>query len=218
MGGLAHVAQSGEAIYLDVAQIDAMASPLAPILLDPLVNGDEYHGRPNDVPGSWFSGTYQCLGQDAWIAIDLEGRDGWRALCRFLDREDLQVETAQEASARREELEIAFVVWVLERTSHSAAHLLQKAGIPAVPVQDIEDLWHDPQLRSRECIVAMDQPDYGVVHYPQSAFRLSRTPGRLTSSGPRLGEHTYQILSDWMGGLDPARFAELQSLGAVFQA
>ena len=217
LAGLAQVAKTEGSVYLDVAQIDAMASLLAPVLLDPLVNGREYEPHQNTVPGSWFSGVYQCLGQDAWVAIDLPNRDDWAALCRFLGRDDLEAQTLDEAASHRNELEAAFLVWLVERTSHSAAHLLQKAGIPAVPVQDSEDVWRDPQLRSREFLIPLDQPDYGEVHYPQSTFRLSRTPGRLRFSGPRLGEHTYETLRDWLG-LPDSQLDWLESTGAIFQA
>ncbi len=217
VAGLAESKQTGQAVYIDLAQIEAMTPLLAPVLLDPLVNGQEYEARANWVPGSWFTGVYQCLGHDAWLAIELEDGDDWAALCRFLDRPDLHADTPEQAATLEGDLETAILLWVVERTTHTAAHLLQKAGIPAVPVQDSEDIWRDPQLRSRDFMVPIEQVDFGVVNYPQSTQRLSRTPGRLRASGPRLGEHTHQILREWLGtSEDELRMWE--SSGAIFQA
>src|SRR5262249_4433618 len=126
-------------------------------------------------------------------------------------------DTREEAAALAGDLETALLLWVVERTSHTAAHLLQKAGIPAAPVQDSEDIWRDPQLRSRDFMVPVEQIDFGVVNYPQSVQRLSQTPGRLRAPGPRLGEHTHRILREWLGTSD-AELHAWEATGAIFQA
>ena len=218
LGALAEVKRSGRGAYLDVAQIDAMAQLMTPMLLDPLSNGTGgERADDNAVTGSWLSGVYPALGRDAWVAIELEDAPDWSALCVLVGRPDLDTPDLGVAAARRADLEDVTASWISRRSAHTAAHLLQKAGLAAGPVQAIEDLWRDPQLRSRGFMVRLPNPDYGPLHYPNSVIRLSRSPGRIERSGPRLGEHTYAILREWIGTSDD----DLESLtgaGAVFQA
>ena len=192
-----------------------MANVMPSVLLDPLVLGREPVTPPNDQPGSWLCGVWPCQGDDQWLAVDIEDGRDWSELCRFLDRADLDVETEEAAASLRPELSSALGSWAAERTHHSAAHLLQKAGLAAGPVQDSEDVWRDPQLRSRGFMVPLDQPDFGVLHYPASAYRLSRTPGTIRGPGPRLGQHTRQVLAEWLD-LSDGEWAELEAAGAAF--
>ncbi|MBW8825337.1 MAG: CoA transferase [Acidobacteria bacterium] len=217
VGALAEVERTGAGVYVDVAQIDAMATLMAPLYAEPLNNGRDYERADNVVPGSWFTGVFQCLGHDAWLAIELEDHDDWSTLCRFLERPDLEVADQAEAGERSGELEVELLVWLAQYTNHTGAHLLQKAGLAASAVHDSEDIWRDPQLRVRGYHVRLDQPTYGVVTYPGPIQHLSRTPGRLDTAGAMLGEHTHEILREWVTVSD-ADLASLESTGAIFQA
>ncbi len=217
LAGLAEAERSGTGVYLDVAQIDAMTPLMTPLLVDPLVNGRDTVRHENRVPGAWFSGVFPARGHDAWLAIELEDAEDWQVLCRVLDRPDLSTADPDEAAARDGTLEAALVEWLAERSPHTATHLLQKAGLAAGTVQTPEDIWRDPQLRTRGFIVELPQPDYGTINYPGSPYRLSATPGRIDRGGPRLGEHTNAVLQEWLG-LDEAELASLASSGAIYQA
>ena len=217
LGALAEVQRTGRGAYLDVAQIDAMTQLMTPMLLDPLVNGTEEHRGDNVVPGSWLSGVYAALGRDSWVAIELEDAQDWSALCRLVGNLELDTDNALMAANRRIELGEAVAAWVAERTAQTAAHLLQKAGLAAGPVQDIEDIWRDPQLRSRGFMVTLPNADYGPLQYPNSVLRLSRSPGRIERSGPRLGQDTYTLLREWIGTSE-AELASLSASGAIYQA
>jgi crotonobetainyl-CoA:carnitine CoA-transferase CaiB-like acyl-CoA transferase len=217
VAALRQVAQTGQPIHLDVAQIDAMVGVMAPLLVDPLVNGKETSVAANAVPGSWLSGVFACLGHDRWVAIEVEDGEDWSRLCQFLDRPDLDAVDARAADYRRPELEAAVAEWTARVTPHTATHLLQKAGVAAGTVQDSEDIWRDPQLRSRGFMVPLEQPDFGVVNYPRSVHRLSRTPGRIRRPAPRLGQHSNEILREWLGVTDD-ELAGLAASGAIFDA
>ena len=217
IAALAQVERTGAAVYVDAAQIDAMTQLMAPELLDPLVNGCDPPYEVNHVPGSWLSGAFPALGVDAWVAIEIEDAEDWSVLCHLLGRSDLETVDEAVAAGCRKEIETALVAWLAERSPHSATHLLQKAGLAAGAVQDAEDVWRDPQLRSRGFMVERYQPDYGVLQYPNSVQRLSRTAGHLDRAGPRLGQHTYEIMREWAGTGD-AELEALTASGAIFQA
>ena len=204
-------------MHVDAAQIETAAVVMAPILLEPLVNGRDVEPPGNDVAGSVLSGAFRCAGHDRWVAVELEDLDDWAALCALLECPELGVDDTEQAAERRDELVAVLEAWAAERSPHTAALILQQAGLAAGAVQDMEDVYRDPVLRERGFVVEVDQPDLGVIEYPQSPHRLSATPGRYRCPGPRLGEHTDEILREWLG-LDDDEIEDLVDAGAIFVA
>ncbi len=215
LAGLAHAARRGDGVWVDAAQIETAAATMAPIMLAPLVDGRDVGPRGNDVAGSLLSGAFRCAGDDRWVAIELDDLTDWSILCRVLDRDDLVVDTHDAADAARAELEAELAAWASVRTPHTVALLLQARGLAAGAVQDGEDVARDPALRTRGLVVEIHQPDLGVVEHAQSPYRMSATPGSVRRGGPRLGQHTAEVLGDWLG-LDDAEIADLEARGAVF--
>jgi crotonobetainyl-CoA:carnitine CoA-transferase CaiB-like acyl-CoA transferase len=64
-------------------------------------------------------------------------------------------------------------------------------------------------------MVEIHHPDIGPVEYPQSPDRMSGTPGRVQRRGPRLGEHSSEILASWLG-LDHVEIQKLADQGAIW--
>lgn len=215
VAGLAQVDRGAPGVYIDLAQTESGAALMAPLYLDFLANGREWCAEPNEVPGALFSGVIPCEGTDAWVAIELEDAADWESLFGLLGREDLKLGDAG-ASPSRHALRQALEVWAGALTPLQAALQLQRAGLAAGPVQNSEDLWRDAQLRSRASFVDIVHPDIGQVEYPGSPSRLSMTPGHVTHRGPRLGEHTRVVFSQW-SEMSEADVGELEKIGAVWQ-
>jgi benzylsuccinate CoA-transferase BbsF subunit len=90
-------------------------------------------------------------------------------------------------------------------------HRLQAAGISAGVVQDAADLLdRDPQLAHRGHWQRLQHTEMGASVYGNPPFRLQRTPGRLKSPAPLLGEHTGAVLQELLE-LDDAQLAELEA-------
>jgi benzylsuccinate CoA-transferase BbsF subunit len=215
LGALAYVAREGRGVRIDAAQIETAAAIMGPLLLEPLATGRDVDARGNDVEGSVLSGAYRCAGDDRWVAIELEDLDDWRALCDLLERPDLVASTEAEACDRRGGLVDALEDFTAPRTPHTVARLLQQRGLAAGAVQTSEDLSRDPALRARGMIVEIDQPDLGAIEHPQSPYRMSVTPGSVRRPGPRLGQHTREVLEEWLSLADD-EIAAYEAAGAVF--
>jgi len=209
--------ESGEGAYIDVAQAETGASVMAPLYLDSLNEGPPWSHAANEVPGSLLSVVVRCRGEDRWAAVEIEDLDDWAALCGVLERADLIIETDDHAPGQqRDELEAALQKWAAKETPYQVAVKLQRVGLAAAPVTDTEDLWRDLQLRSRWAFVDITHPDLGLVEYPESPDRLTVTPGRVRSPGPRLGEHGEEVVSEWLH-LSSADVAALREAGALWQ-
>ena len=68
------------------------------------------------------------------------------------------------------------------------------------PVNNVEDVINDPHVQSRENIVALDDEELGAPLRMQNVVgKLSRTPGAIRHTGPRLGQHNREVLVDLLG-------------------
>jgi benzylsuccinate CoA-transferase BbsF subunit len=212
MGALSKVSKGAPGVYIDMAQTEAGASILPVLYLDYLANGREWSAGPNEVPGSLFTGVFRCRGADAWVAVELEDATDWTILCFFLERPHLQPD-AHGFDALRGAME----EWAATVSPLQVSLSLQQLGLAAGPVQDSEDLWRDPQHRSRGAIIEVRHPDLGCLEYPDAPYPVGRDSTRPRTGGPRLGEHTADVLEEWLG-LSAADVDTLRSSGAVWVA
>ena len=72
-------------------------------------------------------------------------------------------------------------------------------GAPAGPVNTIADIFGDRQFHARRTLVSIDDKDVGeTIIVPAVMPRLSETPGEIRHLGPRLGEHSVEVLKEWL--------------------
>jgi formyl-CoA transferase len=221
VAALASVEKGAPGVLIDMAQTESGATIMAPLYLDFLANGREWSAAPNEVPGALLSGVFRCEGADAWVAIELEDARDWETMCEYLGRDDLRLSDGAPSdgvqAALVEALRDAIGAWVRPLTPFQVTLKLQRAGLAVAPVQDSEDLWRDAQHRSRNCFVDVWHPDIGSVEYPDAPDRLSKTPGGVARRGSRMGEHTHQVLEEWLQ-LGDVGIRDLEKGGAVWQS
>ena len=194
---------------------------MAPILTElyaaPLNHLDAQPWHANHVAGSWLSGIFPCSGIDQWLAVDIEDGSDWNG--SVLSSSDAIWKRRTWSRLRLLEPQLSEVLrsWTAGYSSYGAMHHLQRAGLAAVAVQDAEALYRDLQLRTRGFTERVDQADLGPVRYSSSPQRWSKTPGAAPVPPARLGEHTRDVLSRWLG-LPDAEMNTLEEEGAIFSA
>jgi crotonobetainyl-CoA:carnitine CoA-transferase CaiB-like acyl-CoA transferase len=212
LGALRQAEATGTGVHLDLAQVEAAATVMMPILVDQLASGTSYERRDNMAPGSVFSAVVACAGADRWLAVEAVDGADWKRLCGVLE---LAARTADPSAAELDAARTALAGWAATRAPYQAAHMLQRSGVPAAPVQDAADLARDPQLRSRGFIVEVDHRDLGRIEYPGAIERTVRPSGGVKGPVPRLGEHTRQVLAEW-AGIGDAEIGVLAEQGAIW--
>ena len=103
--------------------------------------------------------------------------------------------------------------WVATRDEADLLAVLAAAEVPASTVYSAVDMFADPQFIARQMIESATLPDGKRFSIPGIVPKLSETPGSTEWLGPRLGEHTDQVLAELGYGAD--RIAELRATGAV---
>jgi crotonobetainyl-CoA:carnitine CoA-transferase CaiB-like acyl-CoA transferase len=209
LAALAARDRTGLGTHLDLAEVEAAACVMGELMLDFLANGRDSQPVGNRVPGSVLSEVVACLGDDQWLAVELEDAGDWDRLAELLDRADLRDATMPPGESARAEMTASLARWARPLTVQQAARQLQRLGLAAGPVQNVEDVTLDPQHRERRFFYEMHHPDLGTGEYPAPVHHLAKTPPRVSRRTPRLGEHNVEVLTEWLGmsEAEAARFA-----------
>jgi crotonobetainyl-CoA:carnitine CoA-transferase CaiB-like acyl-CoA transferase len=83
-----------------------------------------------------------------------------------------------------------------ERTTEECLRLLDRADIPAGPMNSLDDLIDDAHLAAKGFFVDVNHPSEGRLRMPGVAAQFSRTNGSASRPAPRLGEHSRDILRE----------------------
>ncbi len=111
--------------------------------------------------------------------------------------------------AARKEVDATVSQWTMSLNREEVMHKCITADVPIGQINSIADIFADPHFRARNDLITVDVPDVGPVVVPGVFPRLSRTPGRVSTLGPRLGEHTEEVLGTLLD-LSPAELKELR--------
>ena len=208
--------RTDEGMVLDFSQAEGGIHFLTEAILDQAVNGFPQSRMGN--ADRWMAphSVYECANgqKDQWIAIACENGEQWRALSRVIDRDELSSLGLSQRLDREEELDQILRDWCLSRDAAETTELLQAAGVPAHQVQNSPEVTSDPQLIYRNHFVEVPHEIYDTTWAEQYGFRLSRSDGTPTKSGPLWGEHNFEILSDLLG-YDGDQIADLVIAGVL---
>jgi len=163
----------------------------------------------------------QVAMQDAidyvYITTSRANPEHWDRLLKLIEREDLigdpRYLTPGDRVAREPEVDEVISAWTRKNNKLVAMKLLGEAGIPAGAVLDTDELNKDVTFEQRGIMQTMVHPVHRPFKMPGWPVRVDGRPTRVTSS-PVLGEHTAQVLSDWLG-LSAEAVAALKADGAL---
>lgn len=214
LAALQHRARTGQGQHLDLSQAESSLHLQTPALVDAEVNGRNLQPRGNRDLAMAPHGVYPARGEDRWIAIACQHEDAWRALAVQLGRPDLADCPLAQRLDRQDELDALLAGWTADQDPEVLQASLQGCGIAAHQVQGSRECLADPQLAHRAHYATVDHPLWGPVLVQRPRLRLSRTPGTLRAPGPMLGQHTSQVLGDFLG-YEVHHVAELANRGVL---
>jgi crotonobetainyl-CoA:carnitine CoA-transferase CaiB-like acyl-CoA transferase len=197
-GALIHAMRTGEGQLVDMALLDVQAAVLANQNMNYLVSGKAPtrlgNAHPNISP-------YEVVPAEDGHLILAVGNDGqFRRLCRILGMEamadDERFATNKARVANRDEVRRLVTA---ETAKWKKVDLLTACGenaVPAGPINSIEEMFADPQVKARELRVDLEAADGTVIPGVRSPIVLSETPLHYSRPSPKLGEHTAEVLAE----------------------
>ncbi len=139
---------------------------------------------------------------DGFIAIICVQDSHWENLLGVLGKEDLKGDPrffTQELRARNEEVVDQLVEnWTKTKTKNEIAEVLNVNRVPAAPVRDLEEVTADPHMHQRGMLHNIKHPTMGNIVLPTSPIRFHDSPKATISVEPDIGQHTAEVLEDWL--------------------
>ena len=177
-------------------------------------------GKPPGPVGSGhpLSAPYQAIAvSDGHIVIGAANQGNWERLCRATGRENLLSDARFASNADRmaniKDLGATLDETFSKRTAAEWLALLNEAGVPCGPINDLAEVYADPHVLAREMVVEMEHPTAGRTRNIGLPLKLSETPGSLRRPAPTLGQHTDEVLNE--NGYAAGEIAALRDQDAV---
>ena len=155
-------------------------------------------------------GVYRCAGDDAWVAIACRDDADWRALCAVIVGLDPRAGLA-ERRQDHDRIDATIGAWTASKTKSEAAEILQKARVPAGPVNITPDMTEDPQVEARGFFVPLEA---GPTPIPGNPIKMAGISSDDWRRCPRLGADNRAVLRAWLD-YDDDRIEALENAGVV---
>ncbi len=201
LAALAHRARTGEGQHLDICLLDVQVAMMANMATNYLATGEPPrrwgNAHPNIVPYQVFKVA------DGWVIVAC-GNDGqFRKLVEVAGEPSLAVDerfaTNPQRVRHRDTLVPLLEPLLLRKSRAQWIAELEIGGVPCGPINDLADVFLDPQVIARNMKLDLPHPTAGQVSVPASALKLNGTPVEYRMPPPLLGEHTESVLRQLVG-------------------
>ena len=207
---------TGRGQVVDLAIIEPILTVLGaqPTVYDQLgvIQGRTGNRSSNNAPRN----TYRTA-EGTWLAVSTSAQSVAERVMRLVGRPELIDEpwfaSGGGRAAHADILDDAVGGWIAQRSAAEVIAAFEAAEAAMAPIYDVADVMADPQYRALGSLVSVPDPDLGPLMMQNVLFRLSETPGAVTSTGPRLGEHNAEVFGRL--GIDADGRAALAREGAI---
>jgi formyl-CoA transferase len=176
-----------------------------------LVDGEVPKQAGNNHPTSIPTGVYPTA--DGHINVAVAGGKIWERFCHAIGHAELikhpDYAKAADRSKNRDALNAILADVLRGNTSEHWVAALNEAGVPAGPINSIDAVFADPQVKHLGLAAAVESPVRGHMSLVAQPIVLSRTPSTLAAPPPEIGQHTAEVLAEF--GYDAAAIDDLRS-------
>lgn len=201
VAALRHRDRTGEGQYIDLSMQEANLAFVGEAALEYTALGRQRPRMGNRHTTFAPHGIFPCSGHDRWIAIACETETQWNAFDRVVGRgwgAGVRFGTLAARKANEDLLEAEIAGWTRLQERDALATALVAEGVVAAPVLDAFEVAADQGLRARGVVVEVEHAEAGRWPQVASPFHFGRTPGPSPRPAPRLGEHSREILQEWL--------------------
>jgi glutaryl-CoA transferase len=216
LAALAHRDRTGQGQWIDACLFDSSVAMMAVMNMNYLVSGSvparAGNAHQNIVPYQVFAcadgHVILAVGNDGQFRkfCEIGGTPQWAADERF---------ATNAARVRHRDTLVPLIDSLMRsRTQRAWLEALERAGVPCGPINRIDQVFDDPQIRARGMKLDLPHPLAGSVPQVRAPLRFSATPLAYASAPPLLGAHTYDVLRERLA-LPEATIFELAQRGVI---
>jgi len=213
LGALHHRSVTGVSQFIDMALLDVQASWLANQGMNYLIGGNQPklrgNAHPNIVPYQSFDT------KDGHIIVAVGNDRQFEKFCKVLGQPNLAEEykTNRDRVERRDQLVPVLIEAFKAKTRDQWLEEMNANKIPAGPINNLEDVFADEQIKHRGIVRDLDHPLSGKVPQVATPIKYSKTDLEYKTPPPLLGQHTDDVLSEL--GLTEEAILALKEKGVV---
>lgn len=193
--------RSGRGQYIDMSLLDVQVASLANIAMNYLVSGDAPRRNGNRLPTVYPSDAFRCRDGDIMLIVGNDAQ--FRRFSAAAGCGDLAADErfgTNSARVRNADVLAGLLAPILVREDVQAwVARFEAAGIACSPINDMSQVFADPQVVARKMVGELRHPAAGPVASVANPIRLSRTPPTYSRPPPTLGEHTAEVLTEVLG-------------------
>ncbi len=210
MAALLHRSRTGEGQHVDIALIDCLlfqsnGFPTLGALEIPIPRMGNQFALATPV------NAYACTNGRVFAGVLLDSH--WKLLAKEMNREDLAPLGLMDRLGQRELLDGLLANYCAERSVEEVVNRCTELGLPATRVNTYAEVAQQKHVHSRDMLQEVELANGQKVPLTGPAAKFSRTPIRIRSRAPSLGEHTAEILRDL--GCKPETIADLKARGVI---
>jgi len=210
LAAIEHRRISGEGQYIDMALLDVQVAAIANMNMNYLcsgkVPGRQGNAHANIVPYQVFNAA------DGEIIIAVGNDTQFGKLCAALDCPEIASDERYAKNANRvrhrDDLLPLLQQRLITRTVAQWVDVLEPEGVPCGPVNSIAQTFANPQVQHRQMRLDLPHPLAGSVPSVANPIKFSGTPIQYGEAPPTLGQHSHQVLKEYVGLSD----AEIEAL------
>ena len=217
LAALQERSRSGRGQHLDLALFDVGLAAMVNLAQSYLVTGQLPERLGNAHPQIVPYGTFKAA--DGWFMLTIGNDEQYQRVCEAIGHpelwEDVRFQTNAGRVTHRAELLPRLEAILSTRPRQEWLERFSKAGVPVTPVNNLAEALAEPQAQARGMLQQVQHPWLGAVPLLGSPMaHFSRSPARIQSHPPLLGEHTLEVLHTALG-LCPEEVIALEAAGVV---
>ncbi len=201
--------------FIDVALLDSIMPLVGWVAANWLMGHQPPQLLGNDNFTAAPSGTFAT--KDGYINIAANQQAQWESLADVIGspelKSDPRFEKRDVRKKNRRELTPLIEDKLRQKTTDEWVCVLNRVGVPAGAIVSLQDALASPQVAHRETLQTVDAPGIGPLQLFSLTAKFERTPGRVTTPPPRLGEDTDAVLAE--AGYSPSDIQRFRSAGVV---
>jgi succinyl-CoA--D-citramalate CoA-transferase len=210
-------AKGGQGQVVDIGLYEAVLTYMESTIPEYILAGAVRERTGNVLPNVAPSNIYPTA-DGQWLVIGANADNVFRRLCQAMGKPELaddpKFSTHDARGQHMEELDEVIAAWTSQHPVDEVLRILDEASVPAGKIYTAKEMLEDPHFRARQNIVYVPDPELGPFPMQNVTPKLSRTPGEIRWTGPRLGEHNREVYCQLLE-MSPAELEELQRRGVV---
>ena len=203
LAALYHRKKTGEGQYVDCSSSECITTLVGNEMMEYTMNGRSLGRTGNTDPVMAPHNVYRCKGDDKWISIAVGTDEEWENLVRAMGdptwAKDDRFADMYSRHKNSTELDRHMAEWTIRYDHIELMHLLQDAGVAAMPSFCATEILEDPHVKARKLLTTVEHPLLKTQHVFNPPWKLSETPATIRKPGPCLGEDNVEIFTALLG-------------------